>query len=277
MSTGPRSLGSGALARLHGGARRPPELLRHLGTAGAPLLVLAVALLWWQNGVHLAQLPPPGAILAALGEHREQVLQGARATFWEEALRGYLIGCGAGFLGGVLCARFGPLRRGVVPYAVVSNSIPIIGLAPVMIFWFGLEWQSKAAVVAVLTFFPMLINTVTGLTSASPLARELLSSYAAGEWTVFRALQFPTALPMIFNGLKICSTLAVIGAVIAEYFPGQIDGLGFQIQNDASSGNWALVWAYVLVACAISVAFYCALLLVERRLTFWHAGYRRPV
>jgi len=121
----------------------------------------------------------------------------------------------------------------------------------------------------------MLINTVTGLTSYSPLARDLLTSYGASGWVVFTKLQLPGALPMIFNGLKICSTLSIIGAVIAEYFPGQINGLGFQIQNEASSGSWDVVWAYVAVTCGVGIAFYAALLVLERLLTFWHISYRR--
>lgn len=240
----------------------------------APLCVAVVVLLLWQYTLRVPQVPPPTSIGAALRDNWDTIVTGARVTFWEEAFRGYLLGCGLGFVGGIACARFDWLRRGLVPYAVVSNAIPIIGLAPIMIFWFGLEWPSKAAVVVVLTFFPMLLNTVTGLTSASPLSHELLTSYAADGWTVFRKLQLPCALPMIFNGLKICSALSVIGAVIAEYFPGQIDGLGFQLQNQASSGVWDQVWAYALVACAVGILFYSALLLLERRLTFWHVSYR---
>ena len=256
-------------------ASSPRSIRRYALPVGAPLAVLLAAGLLWQFGIHQAQLPPPSAIGSALRDNRDTILTGARVTFWEEALRGYLIGCGLGLLGGALCARVAWLRRGLLPYAVVSNSIPIIGLAPIMIFWFGLEWPSKAAVVAVLTFFPMLINTVTGLTSYSPLARDLLTSYGASGWVVFTKLQLPGALPMIFNGLKICSTLSIIGAVIAEYFPGQINGLGFQIQNEASSGSWDVVWAYVAVTCGVGIAFYAALLVVERLLTFWHISYRR--
>ncbi len=253
---------SGALARRYG-----PVIL-------APALVLAAVLAAWQFVFHTSQLPPPTDILAAIRANGDTIWTGVRVTFWEEAIRGYILGCGLGFLVGVVCARFAWLRRGLVPYAVASSSIPIIGMAPVLIFWFGLEWPAKAAVVAVMTFFPMMVNTVVGLTSYDPLSRELLSSYGASGWTVFRKLQLPAAMPMVFNGLKICSVLSLIGAVIAEYFPGPIDGLGFQLQNEASNQTWDVVWAYTVVTCLIGIIFYCALLVIERIITFWHVSYR---
>ncbi len=197
------------------------------------------------------------------------------ATFWEEAFRGYLIGCGLAFRRRRrVCAVPLSVRRGLIPYAIISNSIPIIASAPIVVFWFGFYWQSKAIVVVLLTFFPMLVNTVTGLTSYDALSRELLRSYAASPWTVFWKLQFPTALPYIFNGLKICTTLSMIGAVIAEYFPGPNRGLGFEILNQADEAAWDQVWAGVVVACVIGIVFYLAILLLERALTSWHVSYR---
>ena len=250
-------------------------LLRRNGyIVGAPVLVLAAALALWQYVLKQPQLPPPSAILAALGSNRDAILSDLRVTFWEEALRGYVAGCGLGFLGGVLCARFEWLRRGLVPYAVLSNSVPIIAFSPVMVFWFGFEWPSKAAVVMVLTFFPMLINTAAGLNSYPPLSRDLLTSYAAGGWTVFRKLQFPAALPMIFNGLKICSTLSIIGATVAEYFSSLGKGLGSQIQDGANVAAWDLVWACVVVACLTGIVFYGVLLILERTFTSWHVSFR---
>jgi NitT/TauT family transport system permease protein len=157
---------------------------------------------------------------------------------------------------------------------VLSSSIPIIAFSPIMVFWFGFQWPSKAAVVLVLCFFPMLINTTVGLTSYSPLSRDLLISYAASGWTVFRKLQFPAALPMVFNGLKICSTLSVIGATVAEYFSSLGKGLGSQIQDGASAAAWDLVWACVFAACAVGIIFYAVLLVLERLFTFWHVSYR---
>jgi NitT/TauT family transport system permease protein len=255
-----------------------PGFLRTVRTYGlaaaAPVLVLVVVVLLWEYVVKNQELPPPSAILSALGANRDTILSDMRVTFWEEAIRGYIAGCGLGFIAGVICARLAWLRRGLIPYAVISNSIPIIAFSPVLVFWFGFEWPSKAAVVAVITFFPMLVNTTAGLTSYSPLARELLASYAAGSWTVFRKLQLPAALPMVFNGLKICSTLSVIGATVAEYFSSLGTGLGSQINDGAQGAQWDLVWACVLAASITGIVFYTVLLVLERVFTFWHVSYR---
>lgn len=250
------------------------RLIDRYGRILAPVVVLALALALWQAVIKNAQLPPPSKILAALGANRDTILSGLRVTLWEEALRGYVAGCGLGFLAGVLCSRFDWLRRGMMPYAVISNSIPIIAFSPVMVFWFGFEWPSKAAVVLVLTFFPMLVNTVVGLAAYSPLSRDLLTSYAANGWTVFTKLQLPAALPLIFNGLKICSTLSVIGATVAEYFSSLGTGLGSQINDGAQAAQWDVVWACVFVACLTGIAFYAVLLVLERIFTFWHVSYR---
>ena len=272
MSTATTPLTPGVRTRPVAGAG--PTLQRWASTIGAPLAVLAVVLAAWQFWLHQPQVPPPSDILEQLGSNRDAILKDMRVTFWEEALRGYVAGCGLGFLAGVLCARFPWLQRGILPYAVLSNSLPIVAAAPIFIFWFGFDWPSKFAVVVVMTFFPMLINTVVGLTSYNPLSRDLLTSYAASSWRVFRSLQLPNALPMIFNGLKICSTLSVIGATVAEYFSNLGTGLGTQIEDSASAATWALLWACVLVACLVGIAFYGVLLLLERTLTFWHVSYR---
>ena len=255
-----------AVMRLSGTRIRPIVL---------PSVTFVALMLLWQNVISQPQVPPPSAILSALGSSHDKWIDDAIATFWEEALRGYLLGCGMAFLFAALCVRFPFVRRGMMPYAIVSNSIPIIAFAPVVIFLFGFDWQSKAIVVALLTFFPMLVNTVTGLTSYDPLSYELMRSYAAGKWTIFWKLQLPNALPYVFNGLKLCTTLSMIGAVIAEYFPGPNRGLGFEILNQANEAAWDQVWAGVTLACVIGIAFYLIVLVLERTLTFWHVSYRQ--
>lgn len=247
------------------------QRLKPLVPPAVTFVVLAVV---WEKVVSLAQLPPPTAIWSAFTASHATLFDDAVATFWEEAVRGYVLGCVLAFVVAAVCSRFPFLRRGLLPYAVISNSIPIIAFAPVVIFWFGFDWQSKAIVVALLTFFPMLVNTLAGLSSVDPLARDLMRSYAAGGWAVFTKLQLPSALPYIFNGLKICTTLSMIGAVIAEYFPGPNRGLGFEIINQANQAAWDQVWAGVALTCAIGIAFYGAVLCLERALTFWHVSYR---
>jgi len=271
-------LGAGGVGAVIGvktaSIRRAGALSGRLRAIAPPLLVFLVALLLWEKTVTLAQLPHPTRILAAFGDMRARLLDDAVTTFWEEALRGYVAGCGLAFVVAALCVRSPLLLRAITPYAVLSNSIPIIVSATIVIFWFGFYWQSKAIVVILLTFFPMLVNTVTGLTSYDPLSRELLSSYAANGWMVFTKLQLPNALPYIFNGLKICTSLAMIGAVISEYFPGPNRGLGYAILDRANEADWEHVWAAVVVACVIGIVFYMAVLALERALTFWHVSYR---
>jgi len=254
--------------------RMTSVLQSRLGRVLAPAVTFVVIVLLWEKWLRIGQIPQPSSILSALNTAHATLLDDTVATFWEEALRGYLIGCGLGFAVAALCVRFPALRRGLMPYAVISNSIPIIAFAPIVIFWFGFGWEPKAIVVVMLTFFPMLVNTVAGLTSYDALSRELLRSYNANEWTVFWKLQFPNALPYIFNGLKICSTLSMIGAVIAEYFPGPNRGLGFEILNEANQSAWDQVWAGVVLACIIGIAFYMVVLGLERAMTFWHVSYR---
>jgi NitT/TauT family transport system permease protein len=256
------------------GGLSPLVFRRYLETLGAPALVFVIGVALWQWVVKKPELPPPSAILGALGANRASIFESWKITVWEEALRGYIAGCVLGLAVGAICSRFDWLRRGLVPYAVLSNSIPIIAVSPILVFWFGYDWPSKAAIVLVITFFPMLINTAIGLTSYSPLARELLTSYAANGWTVFRRLQVPSALPMIFNGLKICSTLSLIGATVAEYFSSQGTGLGTQINDGAQVAQWDLVWACVFTASVTGILFYTILLVLERLCTFWHVSYR---
>ncbi|HEY8284285.1 MAG TPA: ABC transporter permease [Chloroflexota bacterium] len=269
LKSGYPAAGAGGLVSV-----RPRRFLRYAGTSAPPLLVLVLVLALWQWVVKKPELPPPSAIVASLGTNRAVIWTAWQITVWQEALRGYLAGCILGILVGIVCSRFDWVRRGLVPYAVLSNSVPIIAISPILVFWFGYDWPSKAAIVLVITFFPMLLNTATGLTSYSPLARELLTSYAASSWTVFRRLQLPTALPMIFNGLKICSTLSVIGATVAEYFSSQGTGLGTEINDGAQVAQWDLVWACVLVASVTGILFYALLMILERLFTFWHVSYR---
>ena len=170
--------------------------------------------------------------------------------------------------------RVTPYARGVMPYGVISNSIPIIGIAPIAVALFGFDWQSKAFIVAVLTFFPMLINTYEGLTSVDPLSLQLMRSYAASGPQTFVKLRLPASLPYIFNGLKINTTLAMIGAIVGEYFGGPSEGLGYYIHNEAGELAMPEVWSAVVVACAIGIGVYLLVVVLERLFTSWHISYR---
>src|SRR5271165_3349465 len=144
-----------------------------------------------------------------------------------------------------------------------------------MVMWFGFDWPSKAAVVVVMTFFPMLVNTVAGLSAAGAFERDLMKTYAATRWQTLIKLRLPAAMPFIFNGLKINSTLALIGAIVAEFFGTPIVGMGFRINTEVGRMNIDMVWATIVVAALAGSSFYGLLALVERRATFWHASYRQ--
>ena len=246
---------------------------------GVPLIFGLTLLLLWETltigfAVPKVILPAPSAILLRLvtsipilAADFVQTVQGIGA--------GYVIGCGAGILVAVLIDRVPFLQRGLLPLGNLVSALPIVGVAPIMVMWFGFDWQSKAAVVVIMTFFPMLVNTVAGLAAAGHMERDLMKTYGADYRQTLLHLRLPAALPFIFNGLKINSTLALIGAIVAEFFGTPIVGMGFRINTEVGRMNIDMVWATIVVAALAGSAFYGLLALLERRVTFWHASYRQ--
>jgi NitT/TauT family transport system permease protein len=188
-------------------------------------------------------------------------------------IAGYVMGCGIGFLTAILVDRSPFLRKGVIPVGNLVAALPIVGVAPIMVMWFGFDWQSKAAVVVVMTFFPMLVNTVAGLAATGSMERDLMRTYAASYWQTLFKLRLPAAMPFIFNGLKINSTLALIGAIVAEFFGTPIVGMGFRISTEVGRLNVDMVWAEIAVAALAGSLSYGLIALVERAVTFWHPSY----
>jgi NitT/TauT family transport system permease protein len=166
------------------------------------------------------------------------------------------------------------LKRGLLPLGNFVSALPLIGIAPIMVMWFGFDWQSKAAVVIVMTFFPMLVNSVSGLAAASNMQKDLMRTYASGYWQTLFKLRLPAAAPFIFNALKINSTLALIGAIVAEFFGTPIVGMGFRISSEIGRLNVEMVWAEIAVAALAGSAFYGVVALIERAVTFWHPSVR---
>jgi NitT/TauT family transport system permease protein len=152
--------------------------------------------------------------------------------------------------------------------------LPLVGVAPIMVMWFGVGVAPNIAVVVIMTFFPMLINTLAGLQASSQLERDLMRSYGASWGQSLSALRLPAAMPFIFNALKINSTLAMIGAIVAEFFGTRIAGMGFRIQTGSGSQSLDLVWAEIAVAAVTGSLFYALIVLIERRTTFWHPSFR---
>ena len=226
-------------------------------------------------GVPQVLLPAPSLIAERFFGSLDILWQDFRQTFLKAVLSGYVLGCGSGFLVAILADRVPFLQRGLLPLGNLVSALPIIGIAPIMVMWFGFDWPSKAAVVVIMTFFPMLVNTVTGLAAAGALERELLRSYGAGYWPTLLKLRLPAALPFIFNALKINSTLALIGAIVAEFFGTPIVGMGFRISTEVGRMNVDMVWAEIVVAAIAGSAFYGVVALIERAATFWHPSYRQ--
>ena len=219
-------------------------------------------------------LPPPSAIGVRLANSLPVLAADVNQTIFKAVFAGYAMGCAAGFVVAILADRFLFLRRGLLPIGNMVSALPIIGIAPIMVMWFGFDWQSKAAVVVVMTFFPMLVNTVAGLTAAGHMERDLMRTYASGYWQTLVKLRLPEAMPFIFNALKINSTLALIGAIVAEFFGTPVVGMGFRISTEVGRMNVDMVWAEIAVAALAGSVFYGVIALAERAVTFWHPSIR---
>jgi NitT/TauT family transport system permease protein len=218
-------------------------------------------------------LPSPLAIAAAWQENLP-VLIAATSYTLGEILGGLLIGAVAGILVGMATARFARVRGSLLPFAIAANSVPIIAFAPIFNNWFGVDSQfSKAMIAAVLVFFPVMINTVRGLLAVDPAALELMRSYAAPEVRVFRSVRIPNALPFVFTALRVATTLATIGAIVAEYFAAPRGSLGQYIATQSAFLAFDRSWAAIIFAAAIGIGLYLLVVALERLVSPW-AGAR---
>lgn len=220
-------------------------------------------------------LPAPSQIGEVMSHAGPTLAADFHQTFVRAVIPGFLMGSGAGFVAAIAADKVPFLQRGLLPIGNLISAIPIVGIAPIMVMWFGFDWQSKAAVVAIMTFFPMLVNTLSGLADSSKIERDLLHTYASGYWRELYSLRLPTALPFILNALKINSTLAMIGAIVAEFFGTPIVGMGFRISTEVGRMNIDMVWATIAVAAVAGSLFYGMFAVMERVFTFWHPSMRR--
>jgi NitT/TauT family transport system permease protein len=233
------------------------------------IAVLVLGLVLWQESIallHIKQFlaPPPTTIARAMWDGRHELLRAGWFTF-QEALGGFAIGCSAAIALALVLARWRRFSRALMPYAIAANAIPIIAFAPIANAWFDpFHKTSKMAIAAVLCFFPVLVNTLRGLMSVRPASIELMESYAAGQWEIFRRVRIPTALPFIFTALKVASVLAMIGAIVGEYFGGSFDALGVFINSKSTTFAFKEAWAGIGVACGFGIAFYLAVAGLER-------------
>jgi len=238
------------------------------------LVVLLLVIGGWQLaipvfGIKKFLLPQPSTIWNAFWATRGNLLRAGWLTF-QQALGGFAVGSAAAIALALVLARWRPLGRALMPYAIAANAIPIIAFAPIANAWFSpFGKSSKIAIAAALCFFPVLVNTLRGLTSVRPQSLELMHSYAAGEFEIFRRVRIPTALPFIFTGLKVASVLAMIGAIVAEYFGGTLGDLGTLIRSQYQVFDYKDAWAGILVACLFGIGFYLAVSIAERLVLRW--------
>ncbi|WP_170339624.1 ABC transporter permease [Ruegeria arenilitoris] len=224
--------------------------------------------------VPLVILPAPSVIWDRFWDSLPILWADFVQTIIKGALSGYVIGCGAAFLMAIAVDRWDFLRLGLLPVGNFVAALPIVGTAPILVMWFGFDWHSKAAVVVVMVFFPMLVNTVAGLREATAMQRDLMETYAATYWQSFLKLRLPAAMPFIFNGLKISTTLALIGAIVAEFFGSPTLGMGFRISTSVGQLSLDMVWAEIVVAALAGTAFYGLVAMIEKLVTFWHPSQR---
>ncbi|MEP0154537.1 ABC transporter permease [Pseudophaeobacter sp.] len=262
-------------SRLANGASADTRAVKLL----VPMIFGVTVLLVWELlvrglAVSMVILPAPSLIAERFASSLPILWKDLAQTFLKGALSGYIIGCGAALLMAVAVDRSDFLRRGLLPVGNFVAALPIVGTAPILVMWFGFDWQSKAAVVVVMVFFPMLVNTVAGLRETSAMQRDLMQTYAASYWQSFFKLRLPAALPFIFNGLKISTTLALVGAIVAEFFGSPTVGMGFRISTSVGQLALDMVWAEIVMAALAGSFFYGAIALIEKSLTFWHPSQR---
>lgn len=244
-----------------------------------PVLFGAALLVLWEGicrgfSIPTVLLPPPSMIWARITSSLDILWADFQQTYMKAVLAGFVMGCGSGFIAAIIVDRIPFLRKGLLPVGNLVAALPIVGMAPIMVMWFGFDWPSKAAVVVIMTFFPMLVNTVAGLGATGHIERDLMHTYASNYWQTLIKLRLPAAMPFIFNALKINSTLALIGAIVAEFFGTPIVGMGFRISTEVGRMNVDMVWAEIFVAALAGSLSYGLLALLERAVTFWHPSYR---
>ncbi|MFT7594202.1 MAG: NitT/TauT family transport system permease protein [Paracoccaceae bacterium] len=244
-----------------------------------PVIFGVTILVVWEllvRGLHvpLVILPTPSMIAARFASSTSILWVDFLQTFVKGALSGYVMGCSAAFVMAIAVDRSDFLRRGLLPVGNFVAALPIVGTAPILVMWFGFDWHSKAAVVVVMVFFPVLVNTVAGLRETTVMQRDLMETYAASYWQGLFKLRLPAAMPFVFNGLKIATTLALVGAIVAEFFGSPTVGMGFRISTSVGQLALDMVWAEIVVAALAGSVFYGVVASVERGVTFWHPSQR---
>jgi NitT/TauT family transport system permease protein len=244
------------------------------------IVVFVVGIVLWEVSllalnVQSFLVPRPSVIAESLVSESSTLARGIVFTA-SEAILGLLVGVTLGTLAGLATARWATAREVMLPVAIGASTIPIIAFAPITINWFGPESMlPRITIVAVMVFFPMMVNTIRGLTNVEPAALELLSSYAASDAQTMRKLRAPNALPYWFIALRIATTLSVIGAVVGEFFGGPLYALGIYITLETGHSRYPSAWAAIVLSCALGIALYLAVVALERLVMPWHVARER--
>ena len=254
-------------------------VLRRTRTVMALLFGVTLLVLWEGivrgTGISPVILPAPTAIADTFAANLPTLWADFVQTVVKGALSGFAIGVAAAFVTAISVDRSPFLQAGLLPIGNFVAALPIVGLAPILVMWFGFDWHSKAAVVVIMVFFPVLVNLVAGLQATERMQRDLMATYSASYTQTLIKLRLPAAMPFFFNGLKIASTLALIGAIVAEFFGSPIVGMGFRISTEVGRLGLDMVWAEIAVAALAGSALYGLIALIEARVTFWHPSQRR--
>jgi len=260
------SQGTGSLSR---------RVAYYLPTALTALTVLlAWELIVRAFDIQQFLIPKPSSILSAFVA-QQPILLGKVLTTLRGAVGGFVLGSSAGILVALITARWVILREAMLPFAIAANSVPIIAFSPIVFNWFGpsnpFSWM---AIVAVIVFFPVMINTVRGLTLIDPRALELMRSYAASDFKILFALRIPNALPFLFSALRVATVLSMIGAVVADFFGVERATIGKYITQESASFRFENTWAAILLVSVIGILFYLLITLAERFIMPWHVSVR---
>jgi NitT/TauT family transport system permease protein len=248
--------------------------VRQAGEWLPALLVFVLVIGLWEGlvrALHVQQflLPKPSTIARVFWTQRGSLWPAGWYTF-KEALGGFAVGSGLGIVAATIVGRFQAAGKALMPVFIAANAVPIVAFAPIFGAWFNpISPQSKMAVAGVLCFLPVMVNTLRGLQSARPRQIELMRSYAASELEIWRRVRVPTALPFVFTSLKVASVLAMIGAIVGEYFGGALNALGVLINNSAAVFQFDTAWAGILVASLLGIALYGAVAATERIVLRW--------
>jgi len=257
-------------------------VIDRLRSVSPPVIVGVTGLLAWELVLQVLQpkgfvLPPPSEILASFIDTWEAIWIGVQSTGFI-IVTGLLLGIVLGVLGALVVSWYRLADETITPLAIAVSAIPIIALAPIFNAWYGLlSPRSNQLIVVLLVFFPIFINTTRGLTDIDPDQIDLMRSYGASRWQITKEVRIPNAMPFFFTALKISAALAVIAAIVSEYFGGRQDALGPLIVQNAGLARYPNAWAAVVAGAAIGIVLYAIARVLERFAMPWQTAVNQGV